>query len=234
MTGRLVTEIIAISSLQELNSQIQAEIDSYLSQKEEYSERLGNFLRETEEKYGDEDWFEQLSLDKLGGGKGRQKKNEKKKKKGKKESDDWVPFQGLELSSSIQGEAEVMFEAIAKITERLDELDEAKESIEELRKVGLGNDVRYQGLPCGATHVAATPEPTSSQPPCDAYDAVCGDELVEVLEEEEAEGVEGSQTPGDEDAWYSPEPVGYEAAHEVEGARYPRGDGLEQPVLSSG
>lgn len=143
MTGRLITEIITTRSLQELNGQIEAEIDSYLSQKEEYSERLGNFLREAEEKYGDEDWFKQLSLDKLGGGKGRQKKNEKKKKKGKKESDDWVPFQGLELSSSIQGEAEVMFEAIAKITDRLVELDEAKDSIEELRKVGLGNDVRY-------------------------------------------------------------------------------------------
>jgi hypothetical protein len=144
LTGRLVTEIITIRSLQELNGQIEAEIDSYLSQKEEYSERLGNFLREAEEKYGDEDWFKQLSLDKLGGGgKSRQKKNEKKKKKGKKESDDWVPFQGLELSSSIQGEAEVMFEAIAKITERLEGLTDAKESIEELRKVGLGNDVRY-------------------------------------------------------------------------------------------
>jgi hypothetical protein len=143
LTSRLVTEIVTIRSLQELNGQIEAEIDSYLSQKEEYSEHLGNFLREAEEKYGDEDWFKQLSLDKLGGGKSRQKKNDKKKKKRKKESDDWVPFQGLELSSSVQGEAEVMFEAIAKITERLEELTDAKESIEELRKVGLGNDVRF-------------------------------------------------------------------------------------------
>ena len=144
MTSRLVTEIITVRSLQELYSQIEAEIDSYLFQKEEYSEGLGNFLREAEEKYGDEDWFKQLSLDKLGGGgKSRQKKEKKKKKKGKKESDDWVPFQGLELSSSVQGEAEVMFEAIATITERLEELTDAKESLDELKKVGLGNDVRY-------------------------------------------------------------------------------------------
>lgn len=143
MTSRLVTEIITVRSLQELYSQIEAEIDSYLSQKEEYSEGLGNFLREAEEKYGDEDWFKQLSLDKLGGaGKSRQKKDKKKKKR-KKESADWVPFQGLELSSSAQGEAEVMFEVIAKITERLKELTDAKESLDELRKVGLGNDVRY-------------------------------------------------------------------------------------------
>lgn len=143
MTSRLVTEIITVRSLQELYSQIEAEIDSYLSQKEEYSEGLGNFLREAEEKYGDEDWFKQLSLDKLGGGGKSRQKKDKKKKKGKKESDDWVPFQGLELSSSAQGEAEVMFEAIAKITERLDELTDAKESLDELRKVGLGNDVSY-------------------------------------------------------------------------------------------
>ncbi len=143
MTSRLVTEIITVRSLQELYSQIEAEIDSYLSQKEEYSEGLGNFLREAEDKYGDEDWFKQLSLDKLGGaGKSRQKKDKKKKKR-KKESADWVPFQGLELSSSAQGEAEVMFEVIAKITERLEELTDAKESLDELRKVGLGNDVRY-------------------------------------------------------------------------------------------
>jgi len=143
LTSRLVTEIITVRSLQELYSQIEAEVDSYLSQKEEYSEGLGNFLREAEEKFGDEDWFKQLSLDKLGeAGKSRQKKDKKKKKR-KKESDDWVPFQGLELSSSAQGEAELMFEAIAKITERLKELTDAKESLDELRKVGLGNDVRY-------------------------------------------------------------------------------------------
>jgi len=143
LTSRLVTEIITVRSLQELYSQIEAEVDSYLSQKEEYSEGLGNFLREAEKKFGDEDWFKQLSLDKLGeAGKSRQKKDKKKKKR-KKESDDWVPFQGLELSSSAQGEAELMFEAIAKITERLKELTDAKESLDELRKVGLGNDVRY-------------------------------------------------------------------------------------------
>jgi len=143
LTSRLVTEIITVRSLQELYSQIEAEVDSYLSQKEEYSEGLGNFLREAEKKFGDEDWFKQLSLDKLGeAGKSRQKKDKKKKKR-KKESDDWVPFQGLELSSSAQGEAEVMFEVIAKITERLEELTDAKESLDELRKVGLGNNVRY-------------------------------------------------------------------------------------------
>lgn len=128
--------------MQELNNQIEAETHSYLSQKEEYSEKLGNFLREAEVKHGDEDWLKQLSLDKLGKGRKKRKKNEKKKK-GKKESENWVQFQCLELSSSIKGEAEIMFDAIAKINERLEELNNAQESVEELRKVGLGNDVYY-------------------------------------------------------------------------------------------
>ena len=38
MTKRLITEIITVRSLQELYNQIEAEIDSYLSQKDEYSE----------------------------------------------------------------------------------------------------------------------------------------------------------------------------------------------------
>lgn len=132
MNGRLVTEIVTIHSLQELQTRLEAESESYLSQKEEISERLGTFLREAEEEHGDEDWFKQLDLEKLGS-----------KKKDKRKGSDWVQFQGLELSSSLQGEAEVMFEAISKISEKLEALSRGIESLEELRKVGLGNDIRY-------------------------------------------------------------------------------------------
>ena len=137
MNGRLVTEIVTIRSLQELQTHLEAESESYLSQKEEISERLGNFLREAEEEHGDEDWFKQLDLEKLGS-----KKKGKKKDK-KRKGSDWVQFQGIELSSSLQGEAEVMFEAISKISEKLEALSRGIESLEELRKVGLGNDIRY-------------------------------------------------------------------------------------------
>jgi hypothetical protein len=137
LKGRIVTEIVTIRSLQELQTRLEAENESYLSQKEEISERLGNFLRETEEEHGDEDWFKQLDLEKLGSKK-RDKKSDKKKK-----SSDWIQFQGIELSSSLQGEAEVMFEAISKISEKVEALGGVIESLEELRKVGLGNDVRY-------------------------------------------------------------------------------------------
>jgi len=137
MTGRLVTHVMIFRSLKELAELIDSEISSYLSQKEEYSESLGNFLRGAEEEYGDEDWFKQHSLEKLG-------KGRKKKKKGKKGGPDhWITFKSMLLSSSVQGEAEIMFETIEAIEEKLEELEEAKESVEDLRSVGLGNEVEY-------------------------------------------------------------------------------------------
>ena len=133
MKGRLVTEIVTLRSLQELQARLESETESYMSQKEEISERLGDFLRDAEEEHGDQDWFKQLDLEKLGG-----KKNGKKRK-----GSDWVQFQGLALSSSLQGEAEVMFEALSMISGKLEALGRGIASLEELRKVGLGNDVSY-------------------------------------------------------------------------------------------
>lgn len=150
MTGRLVTEIMETRSLQELVTLVEDEISRYLFRKEGHSERLGNFLRKSEEKHGGEDWFKRLSLgEKLPKGKAKAKKKEKggkkKKKKGKKGGipEEWVSFQSMLLSSSVQGEAELMFDAIEAITAKVEELEEAKASIEELRSVGLGDDVRY-------------------------------------------------------------------------------------------
>jgi len=147
MPGKLVAEIITLRSLQTLKQQIEADISTYSFQKEDYSERLGNFLRDAEEKYGDEDWFKEFSLEKISGDKSKKddskKKSKKKKKRKKGDSDSWVPFKSLEISSSVQGEAEIMFETLQAITEKLEALEESKESIDELRNVGLGNEVVY-------------------------------------------------------------------------------------------
>ena len=149
MTGRLVTEVMGISSLRELANLVDKEISQYFSQRERYRERLGDFLRESEEKYRDEDWFKLLSLgEKLPKNRGKSEKKgdkKKKRKKGKKgeSPDDWIPFKGLLLSSSIQGEAELMFEAIESISARIEGLEEAKTSIEELRNVGFGEEVKF-------------------------------------------------------------------------------------------
>ena len=148
MPSKLVAEIVTLRSLQTLIQQIEVDIATYSFQKEDYSERLGNFLRDAEEKYGDEDWFKEFSLEKISGDKPKKddsKKKSKKKKKRKKkgDSDSWVPFKSLEISSSVQGEAEIMFETLQAITEKLEALEESKESIDDLRNVGLGNEVVY-------------------------------------------------------------------------------------------
>lgn len=154
MTGRLVTEVMGTRSLRELADQIDREISRYTSQKERYSEQLGDFLRESEEKYRDEDWFKRLSLsEKLPKDKGKSEKKGDKKKKGKKKKgkkgkkgeapDDWIPFQGILLSSSIQGEAELMFETIEAISTKIEELEKAKASIGELSNVGFGEEVKF-------------------------------------------------------------------------------------------
>ena len=80
MNGRLVTEIVTLRSLQELQARLESENESYMSQKEEMSGRLGDFFREAEEEHGDEDWYKQLYLENLGG-----KKNGKKRK-----GSDWI------------------------------------------------------------------------------------------------------------------------------------------------
>ena len=144
LTGKQITEILVFQSLQELSLQIKADIYSFLSQKEEYSEILGNFLRDAGEKHGEEDWFKQLPLDVLGRGASRGKKEKKKrKKKGKKVPDHWVLFKGMKLSSSIKGEVEIMFETIKDLTEKLDAMEEAKKAVDELKNLGLGNEVNY-------------------------------------------------------------------------------------------
>lgn len=123
---------------------IEADIFSYLSQKEELSERLGNFLRDSQENYGGEkDWVKQFS-EKFGRrGDSKSSKNGKKKKKGKKTPNNWVSFKGMLLSSSIHGEVEIMFEAIEALSRKHDALENVKIAIEELKNVGFGNEVNY-------------------------------------------------------------------------------------------
>jgi hypothetical protein len=140
MTNRLVTCIIETRSLQILLTQIDQEISYYLSQKEEYSTRLGNFLRESADRFSGEDWLKQLSLETLKKGNG---KPGKKRGRKTREPDDWIQFKGMHISSNVRGEAEIMFEVIQEINSKLDKLKEAKTALEEIKSIGLGNEVKY-------------------------------------------------------------------------------------------
>jgi prefoldin subunit 5 len=122
--------------LKELSENLEEEINSYKAVVEEYRQRLGSLLREMEAVHGNEEWFKKLSA--------LQKSSKKEKGKGKKPGlPDWITFKDIMLSKDVQGEAQMLFEAIEEINDKLVRLTKIKETIEDLRKLGLGEDVLY-------------------------------------------------------------------------------------------
>ncbi len=138
------TEIRTFYSLKELEEAIKEQIEFYKSLVEDYSQWLGSFLRDYEQTYGDEEWFKNIAaLSKSLKTKKTPKKTEKKGKKKKKEGSIWIDFKEIMLSASEQGEAEILFEAIEEINEKIERLEKAKSAVENLEKVGLGKDILY-------------------------------------------------------------------------------------------
>lgn len=134
----MATEIRSFYSLKELSESLEEEIDFYKDAAEEYSQRLGSFLREAEATHGDEEWFKKLSA--------LQKTSKGGKKKGKKKkggSSTWVEFKDIMLSTEGQGEAQILFEAIEEINIKVTRLVKIRETVEDLKKLGLGEDILY-------------------------------------------------------------------------------------------
>jgi len=132
----LVTEIRSFYSLKELSESLEGEINSYKAVVEEYSQRLGSFLREMEAAHGNEEWFKKLSA--------LQKSPKKEKGKGKKPGlSNWIAFKDIMLSKDEQGEAQILFEAIEEINNKITQLIKTKETLEDLKRLGLGEDILY-------------------------------------------------------------------------------------------
>jgi len=138
------TEIRTFYSLKELDEAINEQIEFYKSLVEDYSQWLGQFLRDYEETYGDEEWFKKLAaLGKTVKTEKKTKKKAEKKRKGASSSSHWIAFREIMLSASDQGEAEILFEAIEKINEKIEQLEKIKAAVEDLEKVGLGREILY-------------------------------------------------------------------------------------------
>jgi len=137
--GNLVTEIRNFYSLKELDESIEEEISSYKTVVEEYSQRLGSFLRRLETTHGEQEWVKKMSA--------LQKSFEKegRKVKGKKLglSSNWVAFKDIMLCIDERGEAEMLFEAIEEMNKKITRLAKIRDAIDDLKKLGLGNDVLY-------------------------------------------------------------------------------------------
>ena len=139
----MVTEIRNFHSLKELSENLEEEISFYKTAGEEYGQRLGSLLRENETTHGEEDWFKELSgLQKTGKEtKSKGKSKGKGKKKGAKSG--WIQFKDIMLSTEEYGEAQILFDAIEEIKSKVNGLEKVKEDIEDLKRLGLGEEIVY-------------------------------------------------------------------------------------------
>ena len=135
--NNVVTEIRSFYSLKELSESLEEEIDFYKAAVDEYSQRLGSFLREMKATHGNEEWFKKLSdLQKISKG----GKSKGKKKAG---SSGWFEFKEIMLSTEEQGEAQILFEAIEEINSKVTRLEKIRDTVEDLKRLGLGEDILY-------------------------------------------------------------------------------------------
>lgn len=133
----LVTEVRSFYSLRELDESVDESISQYRTMADDYSQWLGSFLRDSEETYRNEEWFKEFA---------RLQKSPKSGRKGKKKSvlpSEWVAIKGIMLCAQKSGEAEILFDAIEDINNKISQLENAKDFIEILKRSGLGKDTVY-------------------------------------------------------------------------------------------
>lgn len=133
----LVTEVRSFYSLRELDESVDASVGQYRTMKDDYSQWLGSFLRDSEETYHNEEWFKKFA---------RLQRSPKSGRKGKKKStslSEWVAIKGIMLCAQKSGEAEILFDAIEDINDKIGQLENVKDFIEILKRSGLGKDTVY-------------------------------------------------------------------------------------------
>jgi len=144
------TEIHTFTSLKETNEFLQDQASQYRALFEDYSQWLGSLLRTAEAEHKNEDWYQKsAALQK--NLKGATKKAPEPKPTGKKgggkgktiESSCWVQSGNVMLSSTEQGQVEILFEAIEKISAKIVELEKFKGTVQQLERIGLGKTVNY-------------------------------------------------------------------------------------------
>lgn len=142
----LGTEIRTFSTLKELSDYLVDHLDQYKMLYEDYSQWLGSLLRDCEEKHKNEEWYKNsAALQKsLAGAKAKTPAKTTKKGKGKKnESSAWIQSGDVMISSTEEGQAEVLFEAIEKIGDKIQEMDKFKATVQQLERLGLGKKTDY-------------------------------------------------------------------------------------------
>ncbi len=140
--GNITTEIRSFYSIKEIEETLNEEIMQYKSVADEYSQWLGSLLRDSDNLKENEERLKELKALKKGKRKEKSKKSKVKSRKGGG-SADWVQFKDILLSASELSEAEILFEAMEKITGKIARLEKAKNSIVLLENSRLGKDMIY-------------------------------------------------------------------------------------------
>ena len=139
------TEIRTFTTLKDLSEYLLDLTGQYKLLFEDYSQWLGSLLRSCEETHKDEDWYQKsAALQKnLRGPKKAPEKSGKGRKGKKGGSSAWIQTGNVLLSSTEQGQAEVLFEAIEKIGDKIQEIEKFKVTVQQLERMGLGTSVNY-------------------------------------------------------------------------------------------
>ena len=136
-----LTEIRTFYSLKEIREMVEAGISQNKLLLEDYSQWLGSLLRNPESSKNQEQTKKIAELQKVLRAGGRKGSRKEEKKTGI--STEWVQFKDIMLSADALGEAEVLFEAIEELKNKIDKLEKAKNSIIDLERYGLGKELLY-------------------------------------------------------------------------------------------
>jgi hypothetical protein len=145
------TEIRQFTSIKEIVDYTSNQILQNKSLFEDYSQWLGTLLRDFEKDNKDEEWYKktatiQKNLKSQSKQPPAKSSNDKKAKgkggKGEVESC-WVYSGELQISFADEAQTQILFEAIEKIKDKIQEFEKFKLAIQQLSRLGLGTSVIY-------------------------------------------------------------------------------------------
>jgi hypothetical protein len=145
----LGTEIQTFTSLKDLTEYLTVQISQYKATFEDYSQWLGTVLRDAESNHKNDEWYQKTAaLQKTLKSTTKKPVEDKSKKtgksgKGKDEESCWVLSGDILISFTDQGQTEILFLAIERISTKIQEFEKFKITVQQLARLGLGTTVNY-------------------------------------------------------------------------------------------
>jgi hypothetical protein len=147
---KLGTEIRTFASLKDITDFLINQISQYKALFEDYSQWLGTVLRDAESKHKNEEWYQKsAAAQKVLKSQAKKPSEPEKSKKGGKggkgqaEESPWIQTGDIAISFTEQGQTEILFMAIEKIKDKLQEYEKFKGTVQQLTRLGLGQTVNY-------------------------------------------------------------------------------------------